>query len=50
MIFIPLGIWVGAPIGVGYYIWKSMIASVCGNIIGGGLFVGAMYWYLYLTG
>ncbi|KAK4990145.1 hypothetical protein LTR50_002775 [Elasticomyces elasticus] len=50
MFFIPLGIWCGAPITVGYYIWKSMIPSVLGNMIGGGVFVGAMYWYLYLTG
>lgn len=50
MFFIPLGIFNGAPIGVGYYIWKSMIPSAIGNIVGGGLFVGALYWYLYLTG
>lgn len=50
MFFIPMGIWLGAPISVGEYIWKSMIASALGNIVGGGFFVGAMYWYLYLTG
>lgn len=50
MFFIPNGIWYGAPISVGLYIWKSMIASMLGNFVGGGLFVGAMYWYLYLTG
>jgi len=27
-----------------------MIASALGNAIGGGLFVGTSYWYLYLTG
>ena len=27
-----------------------MIPTALGNIIGGGLFVGGMYWYLYLTG
>ena len=27
-----------------------MIPTTLGNIIGGGLFVGAAYWYLYLTG
>lgn len=43
-------IWVGAPISVGYYIWKSLIPTLLGNIVGGGLFVGAAYWYLYLTG
>ena len=50
MFFIPLGIFLGADITVGTYIWKSMIASTLGNIVGGGLFVGTAYWYLYLTG
>ncbi|MCJ1300532.1 hypothetical protein MMC08_003329 [Hypocenomyce scalaris] len=51
MFFIPIGIWNGAPgISVGYYIWKSLIPATIGNMIGGGLFVGAVYWYLYLTG
>lgn len=27
-----------------------MIPTALGNTLGGGLFVGAMYWYLYLTG
>lgn len=44
------GMWNGAPITVGYYIWKSMIPALIGNTIGGALFVGAVYWYLYLTG
>ncbi|TKA81194.1 hypothetical protein B0A55_02634 [Friedmanniomyces simplex] len=50
MFIIPQGIWCGAPFGAGYYIWKSMIPTLLGNIVGGGLFVGAAYWYLYLTG
>ena len=51
MFFIPIGIWNGAPgITVGLYIWKSMIPAVIGNILGGGVFVAAVYWYLYLTG
>ena len=44
------GIWNGAPFGVGYYIWKSLIPTTLGNMVGGGLFVGTAYWYLYLTG
>ena len=35
---------------VGLYIWKSMIPTALGNTLGGELFVGGMYWYLYLTG
>lgn len=27
-----------------------MIPTTLGNIVGGGLFVGTAYWYLYLTG
>lgn len=41
MTFIPLGIWVKTPgISVGLYIWKGIIPTLLGNIIGGGLFVG----------
>jgi len=37
----------GAPkITVGYYIWKSMIPALLGNLVGGGVFVGVVYWYL----
>ena len=51
MIFIPIAIWLGHPdITTGFYIWKSMIPTLLGNMIGGGIFVGAIYWYLYLTG
>ena len=27
-----------------------MVPTALGNTLGGGLFVGGMYWYLYLTG
>ncbi|MCJ1333071.1 hypothetical protein MMC10_009765 [Thelotrema lepadinum] len=51
MVFIPTAIWLSHPsISTGYYIWKSMIPTLLGNMIGGGVFVGAVYWYLYLTG
>lgn len=47
MFFVPTAIFLGAPeITVGYYIWKSMIPALIGNILGGGLFVGVVYWYL----
>lgn len=44
MYFIPLAIFLGAPkpLTVGYYIWKSMIPSLLGNIVGGGLFTGGV--------
>lgn len=52
MYFIPLAIFLGAPepLTVRYYIWKSMIPSLLGNFIGGGLFTGVVYWYLFLAG
>ena len=51
MFFIPIAIWNGAPgVTVGLYIWKSMIPAAIGNTIGGGVFIAAIYWYLYLTG
>ncbi|KAK5116677.1 hypothetical protein LTR62_007351 [Meristemomyces frigidus] len=51
MFFIPAAIFLGsAKITVGYYIWKSMIPALLGNIVGGGLFVGVAYWYLYISG
>ena len=51
MYFLPTAIFYGHPdFGVGMYIWKSMIPTAIGNIVGGGFFVATMYWYLYLTG
>ncbi|THY23811.1 Formate/nitrite transporter [Aureobasidium pullulans] len=51
MFYIPMAIFLGAEeITVGLYIWKSMIPALLGNIVGGGLFVGVVYWYLYLAG
>lgn len=47
MYFIPMAIFLGSPtITVGYYIWKSMIPALLGNIVGGGVFVAAVHWYL----
>ncbi|RHZ56265.1 formate/nitrite transporter family protein [Aspergillus thermomutatus] len=49
MTFIPMAIWLGAPeITVGLYIWKGIIPTLLGNIVGGGLFAGTYYWYMYL--
>ncbi|KAI4098827.1 MAG: hypothetical protein L6R37_006281 [Teloschistes peruensis] len=51
MFFIPISIWNAHPdISVPFYIYKSLIPTLLGNIVGGGVFVGAMYWYLYLMG
>jgi formate/nitrite transporter FocA (FNT family) len=42
--FVPMGIWNGAPFGVGHYIWKTLIPTTLGNMVG-GLFFGPIYWY-----
>ncbi|EEA24019.1 hypothetical protein TMatcc_007095 [Talaromyces marneffei ATCC 18224] len=48
MTFIPMAIWLGAPkITVGLYIWKGIIPAFIGNVLGGGLFCGMYYWYMY---
>lgn len=43
-----MGMYLGADLGVGYYIWHSMIPVCLGNIVGGGLFVGVAHWYMFL--
>ncbi|KAG9229087.1 Formate/nitrite transporter-domain-containing protein [Amylocarpus encephaloides] len=52
MFFIPLAIFLEAPapLSTSYYIWKSMLPSLLGNAIGGGVFVGGAYWHLFLSG
>ncbi|SPQ25395.1 912f7f37-a0f1-40c2-a840-dbb91869aa8b [Thermothielavioides terrestris] len=51
MFFIPIGIHLGTPgLSVGLYIWKGIIPVGLGNIVGGALFVGTFYWYMYLLG
>lgn len=47
MYFIPTAIFNHHPdITVTYYVWKSLIPALLGNIIGGSLFVGVFFWYL----
>lgn len=47
MFFVPTAIWQDdSMISVSFYIWKSLIPALIGNIVGGALFVGVAYWYL----
>ncbi|KAK9234781.1 Formate/nitrite transporter-domain-containing protein [Lipomyces kononenkoae] len=48
MFLVPIGMINGAPISVGLFIWKSLILSTVGNMVGGGFFVALVYWYLYV--
>ncbi len=47
MFFIPTAIFYGADITWGHFITSNLIPVTIGNIIGGALFVGTAYWYLY---
>lgn len=50
MFFVPNAIFLGSPnISVTLYIWKGIIPALIGNVIGGGLLVGAFFWYLHLS-
>lgn len=47
MTFIPMAIWLKAPgLSVGLYIWKGIIPTLLGNIVGGGLFVGESTYFV----
>lgn len=62
MYFIPAGILVNndvelltltlsAPLeslNVGTFLWHNLIPVTLGNMLGGGLFVGLVYWFIYL--
>jgi hypothetical protein len=47
MFLVPMGDLEWGAVGVGYYTWKSLLLR---NMVGGGLFVGAVFWYLYPAG
>ena len=46
MYLIPMGMMMGANISVGRMFTSILMASF-GNIVGGGFFVGAVYWYVF---
>lgn len=47
MFFIPLGMFNGANVTIIDMLWRNLIPVTIGNIIGGGLFVGGVYWWIY---
>jgi len=47
MFFIPLGIFYGAEVTWAQFFIDNLIPVTLGNIVGGAIFVGAAYWYLY---
>lgn len=49
--FIPLGIWLGTPgVTIGLYIYKGVIPVALGNLIGGTVFCGGFYYYMFILG
>jgi len=50
MFFIPAAIYSGADITWSDFIIQNLIPATLGNLIGGSLLVGGVYWYLYIKG
>ena len=48
MFFIPLGIFLGAQVTWAQFFINNLIPVTIGNIVGGAIFVGCIYWYTYL--
>ncbi len=48
MFFIPAGIFSGADVTWAEFGINNLIPATIGNILGGGLFVGCAYWFVYL--
>ena len=44
---IPTGMLYGADISVFHLFFKALLPATLGNIVGGGIFVGAVYWYVF---
>lgn len=47
MFYIPTGMLYGADISWGSFLWNNLIPSTLGNIVGGAVFVGTAYTYIY---
>ena len=45
--FIPLGMLQGAAVGWGDFLVDNLVPATLGNIVGGALFLGCLYTYLY---
>ncbi len=47
MFFLPIAMFEGFDLSIGELFIKNLIPATIGNVIGGALFVGTAYWYLY---
>jgi len=50
MYFIPAGMFYGASVSWGQFLLGNLLPVTIGHVIGGAVFVGAVYWYLYGAG
>ena len=50
MFFVPAAIYSGADITWGAFLWQNLFPATLGNIVGGAVFVGYLYWFVYLRG
>lgn len=46
MFFIPLGMMHGASVTIADFLFANLLPATLGNIVGGAVFVGAIYWYI----
>ncbi len=46
MFFIPAGMFEGANVTVGQFVLNNLLPATLGNIVGGAIFVGLVYWWL----
>jgi len=47
MYFIPAGMMYGASVSWSQFLFNNLLPVTIGNVIGGAVFVGVVYWYLY---
>jgi formate/nitrite transporter len=45
--FIPVGMMWGADISISHLLVHALLPATLGNIVGGGVLVGGVYWYVY---
>ncbi|WP_240703965.1 formate/nitrite transporter family protein [Porphyromonas levii] len=48
MFYIPMGMMCGADVSIVLLFWNNLIPATFGNIVGGSIFVGLVYSYLYI--
>lgn len=50
MFFIPAAIYSGADVTWTQFLTDNLIAATIGNIVGGAVLVGTIYWFVYMKG